>query len=97
MPRNAQLRAVTEADSAPKPPPASLREAAERSERDLLVMMRATISTEIKNGVPAHTLAPLMRQMRDIDKEIRQLDLRVKQEAAEDGVVTDEAWDDAAI
>lgn len=97
MAAKAQLRAVTDEDSAPKKPPTSLTEAAERSERDLLVMMRDTVSAEIGRGVPAHTLAPLMRQMRDIDREIRQLDLRVKQEAAADGGAVDEAWDQSAI
>lgn len=73
------LRAVTDDD---KPPvkPKTLDEAAESSERALLVMMRTNISDTIGAGVPAHTLAPLMRQMREIDKEIRMLDARAEQE-----------------
>lgn len=96
MARKSQLRAVTDKDAPPRPP-STLKEAAERSERDLLVMMRDKISTEIGNGVPPHTLAPLMRQLRDIDKEVRLLDVRVKQERAEDGEASDESWDQSAI
>ncbi|QSM03936.1 hypothetical protein PROPHIGD91-2_83 [Mycobacterium phage prophiGD91-2] len=63
------------------------------------MMMRDTISTEIGNGVPPHTLAPLMRQIREIDKEIRALDQRVRQEAEDDAVGSDEdeAWDEKAL
>lgn len=94
------LRAVTDADKpAPKPKLKTLKAAADSSERDLLVMMREKISDEIGNGVPPHTLAPLMRQMREIDKEIRAIDQRAKHEAEEDGDenVTDEAWDEEAL
>ena len=77
---SSKLRAVAEAERAPKPKPATLADAADDSERALLVMMRDKISTEIDGAVPPHTLAPLMRQLRDIDKEIRSLDAR-----AEDG------------
>lgn len=75
------LRAVTDADT-PQPAPNTLNEAAESSERALLVMMRKNISDTIGGGVPAHTLAPLMRQMREIDKEIRTLDARAEQDTA---------------
>lgn len=91
------LKVVTDADAVPPPPPKSLKDAAELSERALLVMMRTKIATEIDGGVPPHTLAPLTRQLRDIDKEIRLLDQRAKEEARDDGVSADEAWDETAI
>ncbi len=73
------LRAVKSSDAAPpKPKPTTLADAADASERDLLVMMRDKISTEIDGGVPPHTLAPLLRQLREIDKEIRSLDARAE-------------------
>lgn len=92
------LRAVTDRDVPPqKPVPTSLKAAAESSERDLLVMMRNKIFTEIENGVPAHTLAPLMRQVREIDKEIRSLDARARQESAGSDAPVDNSYDASAI
>lgn len=60
--------------------------------------MRAKALSEIDNGVPAAYLAPLMRQVRDIDKEIRSFDLRAKEEGDDaDDVASDEAWDAEAL
>lgn len=96
------FRVVTDADKPPvqkpKPKPRTIKAAAESSERDLLVTMRTKIAAEIDGGVPPHTLAPLMRQLREVDKEIRALDAREKQEA-EDGAHgdVDETFDASAI
>lgn len=89
------LKVVTEADAPPVPK--SLKEAVELGERSLLVAMRNKVMTEIDNGVPAAYLAPLMRQVRDIDKEIRMFDLRAKQEAEEDAIAVDEEWNSEAL
>lgn len=60
--------------------------------------MRSKIAAEIDAGVPAHTLAPLMRQLREIDKDLRALDARAEQEGAgHAGAVPDEAFDPTAI
>jgi hypothetical protein len=95
------LRAVTEADVEavkPKVPPKSLKEAVEDSERALLVRMRLTVAEEIDGGVPAHTLAPLIRQLHEVDKQIRALDARAKEEALEGGSLRqDETWDAEAL
>ena len=97
MPRKSPLRAVTADDAAP-PTPKSLKEAAERGERDLLVLMRNQISDAVAAGVPPHTLAPLMRQLRDIDKEIRVFDLRSEQKQVESGYqAVDDTFDASAI
>lgn len=95
MPPKSRLKIVTEADAPPEPK--TLKDAAAVSERSLLVMMRTKIASEIDGGVPPHTLAPLSRQLRDIDKEIRLLDQKAKEEADEDGAAPDEAWDDEAL
>lgn len=95
MPRKSPLRAVSETDRPPTPK--NLKEAVDLGERSLLVAMRAKVLAEIDNGVPPAYLAPLMRQVREIDKEVRMLDLRAKQEAEEDAVAVDEDWDSEAL
>lgn len=98
MPKS-QLRAVTDADTPPAPAaPMTLKSATEKSERQLLVTMRAKIAGEIDAGVPPHTLAPLSRQLLEIDKQIRQIDARARQEttANANGPV-DDSFDAAAI
>ena len=95
--KKTHLRVATEADS-PPPEPKTLKDAVDASERSLLVTIRSRIAREIDGGVPPHTLAPLTRQLREIDKEIRLLDLRAKEEADEDGSRhADEEWDAEAI
>lgn len=81
MTHQTPLRAVKKGETPPKPPAKSLKEAADRGERELLVSMRDEISDAIAAKPPAHTLAPLMRQMREIDKEIRALDIRNEEQA----------------
>jgi hypothetical protein len=96
MPGKTNLTVVTDDEAGQTP--ASLEEATESSERELLAAMRRRVAAEIDAGVPAHALAPLMRQLRDIDKDIRALDARTEQEAAgHAGAVPDEAFDPTAI
>jgi hypothetical protein len=88
-----KLTVVTDETPPAKPkPPANIKEAVERSERELLVAMRRKVASEIDAGVPAHALAPLLRQMRELDKEIRALDARDEQEGLSSGPTEDEAW-----
>jgi hypothetical protein len=61
------------------------------------VTMRAQLADVIDGGVPPHTLASLARKLLEIDKEIRLLDAKVKQESADDGPRPDEAFDASAI
>lgn len=96
MPRKTPLRAVSESDAPTQA--ASLRDAANVSERALLVAMRAKVLGEIDNGVPPAYLAPLMRQVREMDKDLRAIDLRAKEEGADaNEVAADEAWDSEAL
>jgi hypothetical protein len=94
-----KLRAVTDDDAPPAPvEPMTLKTATEKSERQLLVTMRAKIASEIDCGVPPHTLAPLSRQLLDIDKQIRQIDVRASQESdAHANGAVDDTFDSAAI
>jgi len=82
--------------AAPNPPPTDVKGAAEHSERALLVALRTRIATDIDNGVPPHTLAPLSRQLREIDREIRLLDARLKQEADDDASEGEDGTFDAS-
>ena len=91
----AKLKVVTAEDALA--PPKTLKEAVDVSERALLVTIRAKIAAEIDTGVPPHTLAPLTRQLRDIDKEIRLLDQRTLEEAGERDDAPDEAFDAEAL
>jgi hypothetical protein len=59
--------------------------------------MRNEISDAVAGGVPPHTLAPLMRQLRDIDKEIRAFDMRVEQSEAESGYTVENTFDAEAL
>ena len=81
MTRKSNLRVVSPDDvpAAPK----TLVEAAEVSERALLVGLRSKALKEIDGGVPPAYLAQLIRQVRDLDKELRALDLRAKEEGAD--------------
>ena len=99
MPRKPPLRVAEPGETAPKLVPAKdLQEAVERSERELLVTMRARLAAVMDGGVPPHTLAPLARQLREIDKEIRLLDVKAAQESDDDNSARpDEAWDSSAL
>lgn len=95
MPR--KLTVVAPGDQPPAPP-STIKAAAEHSERALLVALRAKIAAELDTGVPAAYLAPVSRQLREIDQQLRALDARAEQEAAEDGNGhPDEAWDAEAL
>lgn len=96
------LRAVNPGESAPKRRPAVSKSVAQAAaggnHRELLVAMRERIARTVSDpDCPPRDLAALTRRLQDIAKEIEVIDLRAKQESAEDGEVTDNAWDDAAI
>lgn len=93
----AKKLSVVPPDTKAAAPPTGVYESANYSERALLVALRTRIAKDIDAGVPPAYLAPLARQVRDIDREIRALDARVEQEAAESGDVPDEAFDASAI
>jgi len=88
MPR--KLRAVG-ADEPVQVVPKSIKDAAAMGERALLVAMRTKAASEIDAGVPPAYLAPLMRQLRELDKEIRLMDSRDEQEGT-NAPTADEVW-----
>lgn len=93
-----KLSVVTAGTHTPLPDPKTVKEAVDRSERTLLVTMRATVAATIDSAPPAHTLAPLMRQLREIDKEIRAIDARAQSEGESgDAEVEDGTFDASAV
>jgi hypothetical protein len=102
MPPRTRKLAVVAPDAPPPTPdtpkaPGSLREAAEHSERALLVALRTKIAGDIDKGVPPHTLAPLSKQLRELDRDIRALDVRAKEDADDGEDAPDEEFDASAI
>ena len=96
------LRAVKVDEKPPDEKPAKPKTVAEAAaagdHRGLLVAMRERIAQTVSDpGCPPRDLAALTRRLQDIAKEIAVIDLQAKQEANEDGVSADEAWDDEAL
>lgn len=83
------------ADEEKRKHPVTIKAAADLSERELLVAMRSKVATEIDAGVPAHSLAALMRQLREFDKEIRLIDSRAGGDEIGDAANTPDAKFDA--
>lgn len=96
--RRPPLRAVGPDEAKPAKAKSVAEAAAGGSHRELLVAMRERIAVTVSNPTcPPRDLAALTRRLQDIAKEIEALDLRAKEEAAEGGVIPDEAWDEAAL
>lgn len=96
--KKTSLRAVSDDEVAPALKPETIAEAVDRDERTLLVALREKVALEIDAGVPAAYLAPVMRQLREIDKAIRSLDARDEQEVAYGGSdISDSGFDASAI
>lgn len=68
----------------------------EDSERDTLVMLRDQLKARIADA-PTHAIARLIKEFREVDKEIRALDAKAQHEAEEAAEVADEAWSDDEI
>jgi hypothetical protein len=82
--------AVVPPDAKAEPVPTTVRAAADHSERALLVALRTNVAKEIDSGVPAHALAALVRQLRELDHDIRALDARLEEES-DDGAIPEDA------
>lgn len=100
-----RLRAAPEPEpSKPKPPskagrPKSLQNAANSSEREMLLALRNKLAKQIDaESTPAHAVGRLIREFRQIDKDIRELDRRTKQQSSDDDYTDlDTEWDDSSI
>lgn len=78
--------------------PRTIRQAADSSERELLVALRTHLASEMDKGaVPAHALASVSAKIREYDRDIRALDAQDKQEAVTGEKVGDAAFDASAV
>jgi hypothetical protein len=77
----------------------TVKAAIEVSELDGLRAMRRTLADAIDGKPPAHALAGMMRQLREIDKELRAIEHRddPKPEPDTDDASHSEAFDSSAI
>lgn len=93
----AHLRAAAPGEKPPKKLDV-VQAAASGDHRALLVAMRERIAKTVGDAnCPPRDLAALTRRLQDIAKEIEAIDLRAKQEADDDGVTPDEAWNAEAL
>lgn len=98
-----KLTVVTDETPPPSPSmpaaPKTIKDALEMGEREMLVALRAHAAAQLDSGrAPAHAIAGLMRQLRDLDREIRALDLRAAQEdEAREAEVEDGKFDASAV
>ena len=77
-------------------PPATIKAAADVSERALLLALRDRLAGELDNGnIPAHAIKGLVSELRDVDKTLRLLDQKTGGSViAETG---DESFDAASV
>jgi len=94
------MRVVHEDEKPPVTEPKSVAEAAASgNHRALLVAMRERIARAVSNPeCPPRDLAALTRRLQDISKEIREIDLRAKEEGADAANLSgDQEWDAEAL
>jgi hypothetical protein len=90
-----KLQAVTDHPARRRGRPPTRLTAVDKSEREVLVLLRRKLAAKLDEGVPTHALATLVRQLRDVDKDIRAIDARAAQ--ADDDEREQAGWDEAAL
>lgn len=72
----------------------SIKQAAGRSHRDLLLSLRDKVAEQIDDGAPAHALDRLVRILRDLSMEIEALDAAAEtpDEVGDAAGTPDEEW-----
>jgi hypothetical protein len=89
---------VAKDETAPAKPKTVTEAADHGTERELLSAMKARVALAVENpNTPTRELSSLTIRLLQIDREIRAIDARAKEEALEDGVTPDEAWDEEAL
>lgn len=96
MPKNPGLRAVAPGETAPKKVHAKIADALEGSSRDVLASMRRALAKKLDDGdVSSNAIASAYKELRELDRLIRQIDAAVEGERDDSDV--DETFDASAI
>jgi hypothetical protein len=81
-----------------KQTPKSISEALAGSNRDVLAAMRKALAKKLDDGdVSSNAIASAYKELRELDRLIRQIDAHEEQEATRRGDVSDEAFDASAV
>jgi hypothetical protein len=92
------LRAVADGETAPKPQVhARISDALDGTSRDVLASMRKALAKRLDDGdVSSNSIASAYKELRELDRLIRQLDDAANDDARED-VDVDDRFDASAI
>jgi hypothetical protein len=86
-----KLQPVTKLPARRNVPPSRLTSAVGKGERDMLAALRRKIAAQLdRDDVPPTALAALIRQLREVDREVRGLDLAAAQAAAGEAELEDD-------
>lgn len=94
-----RLRAVAPGEAAPVKPKVHVRiiDALEGSSRDVLASMRRALAKKLDDGdVSSNSIASAYKELRELDRLIRQLDAATEESRADESDV-DDAFDASAI
>jgi hypothetical protein len=90
------LRAV--ADGERQKPPPTIKDAADVSERALLIALRDRLAGELDNrDIPAHAIKGIVSELRDVDKSIRLLDQKLSGPGSVLAETDDESFDATSV
>lgn len=98
MPTKPDLRAVAPGEQAPTKPKvhARIADALDGSSRDVLASMRRALAKKLDDGdVSSNAIASAYKELRELDRLIRQIDAATTEARADDDV--DDAFDASAI
>ncbi len=95
-----RLRTVAPGEKAPAKPKVHARivDALEGSGRDVLASMRKALAKKLDDGdVSSNAIASAYKELRELDRLIRQLDAAAARDAENDGSADGDAFDASAI
>ena len=95
--RKSPLRAVTPGEKPARREPKNISEALDGSSRDVLSAMRRALAKKLDDGeVSSNAIASAYKELRELDRLIRQAD-DAAEDAADTGAGVDDSFDASAI